>query len=402
MMRTICTVAILAGVCIGGCATKQPAAAQRKQTYAFWPAAPDQPHIQFVTAINSSKDIAESRKSGFDEMVYGADPEEVLAVQKPYGVRFWNGRIYVSETRVPAITVLDLAKQQTRLMGASGSGTVKHAVDIAISPDGTKYVVDQGDSSIKLFGPDERFIKAFGLPNTKLGGACVFGPYLYVTDQANSKVLILDRNYGKVLKTFGERGGLDGQFINPLAIAADSRGCVYISDPIRARVQKFGPDGTFLLGFGSSGNRPGNFIRPKHLGVGSDGHIHVVDAAFNNVQVFDPQGKFVGFYGAAGRHPGAMDLPAGLDIVEQNLELFGKFIHPAFQAERLIIVSNQDGGQKLTVYAMGGLKQGFTVADLTPQRAEVAAGTVAATQPALPVAAPSPTSRPAGEFATRP
>jgi hypothetical protein len=169
-------------------------------------------------------------------------------------------------------------------------------------------------------------------------------------------------------------------------------------------VQKFGPDGSFLLGFGSPGNRPGNFVRPKHLAVGSDGQIHVVDAAFNNVQVFDQQGKVVGFYGAAGRHPGAMDLPAGLDIVEQNLELFGKFIHPAFQAERLIIVSNQDGGQKLTVYAMGGLKDGFTVNDLTPQRAEVAAGTVAATQPAAPLAAPAPTSRPAGagEFATRP
>src|SRR5678815_2530158 len=88
MMRMICMFAILGGICITGCASKPQAAAPRKQTYAFWPAAPDAPHIQFVTAINSSKDIAEQRKGGFDAMIYGADPEQVLAVQKPYGVRF--------------------------------------------------------------------------------------------------------------------------------------------------------------------------------------------------------------------------------------------------------------------------------------------------------------------------
>jgi hypothetical protein len=169
------------------------------------------------------------------------------------------------------------------------------------------------------------------------------------------------------------------------------------------------------MGFGSAGNRPGNFVRPKHLGVGSDGHIHVVDAAFNNVQVFDPQGKFVGYYGSRGTHPGAMDLPAGLEIVESNHELFAKFVHPAFQPERVIIVANQFGAQKLGIYAMGGLKAGKTVADLGAQ-ADVATA-APTTQPALPVPAtlpatppapapvpvlPTPATQPPNRIATRP
>ena len=384
-------VALVLAATIAGCAPKQQPVAVARKSYAFWPPAPDAPHVQFLTAINSSKDIADKdTKGGFEQMLYGAEQEQVLAVQKPYGVRMWNGRIYVTEIRSLGVTVLDLVKQQTRVMGATGRGQVKKATDIAIAPDGTKYVVDQGDASIKVFSPDERFVTTYTLDKTRPAGACVFGPYLYVTDFENSRVLIMDRNYGKVLKTFGERGGLDGQFIGPLAIAADKQGCVYVSDPIRARVQKFGPDGTFILGFGSAGNRPGNFVRPKHIGIAGDGYIHVVDAAFNNVQVFDPQGKFVGVYGARGTHPGAMDLPAGLEVVEGNLELFEKFVHPAFQANRLVIVANQFGPQKLGIYAMGGLKEGKTVADLGPQADVSGVKVAAATQPAVtPATLPS-------------
>ena len=399
--RPIAVFAMMFVLVIIGCAPKQQPAPVQKKGYAFWPPAPDEPHIQFLTAINSSKDISPKAKGGFENMIYGAEQEQVLAVQKPYGVRYWNGRIYVCEIRSQGVTVLDLMKQQTRVMGATGQGAIKKAVDIAIAPDGTKYVIDQADSSIKVFNAAERFVTAYSLPNTRPAGACIFGPYLYVTDFENSQVKILDRNYGTVLKTFGERGGLDGQFIGPLAIAADKQGCVYVTDTIRARVQKFGPDGTFLLGFGSAGNRPGNFVRPKHLAVGSDGHIHVVDAAFNNVQVFDPEGKFVGYYGSGGTHPGAMDLPAGLEIVEGSIELFGRFVHPAFRADRVIIVANQFGGQKLSIYAMGGLKEGKTMADLG-NRATVATGTESTTQPSGATTQPTPPPTPLQQFVPPP
>ena len=104
-----------------------------------------------------------------------------------------------------------------------------------------------------------------------------------------------------------------------------------------------------------------------------------------------------------------MDLPAGLDVNESDLALFEKFVHPAFQAQRIVLVANQFGPQKLSVYAMGGLKPGKTVADLTG-RATVGTGTAAATQPAAtqptgtePTPPPAPAAtRPASEFANRP
>ena len=82
-------------------------------------------------------------------------------------------------------------------------------------------------------------------------------------------------------------------------------------------------------------------------------------------QVFDGKGKIVGFFGLKGTYPGSMDLPAGLCIVDSDLDLFQQYLHPAFDAKQLVVVSNQFGPSKISVYAVGQLKPGKTVADVS-------------------------------------
>ena len=384
-------------VLLTGCASKQQSVVQQKISYAFWPEAPDLPHIQYLTSFNSSGDLDSKKKGGFEDLVYGSEPDTAHNINKPYGVRMWNGRIYVCDIRSSGILVLDLRKKQARVMGATGQGKIEKATDIAIGPEGTKYVIDPTKSSILVFDADERYVTTFRLLNSSPVGVAVWQNLLYVVDFKGAHVKVLDRTNGQILRTFGEKGGDPGQFIGPAAVTVDNQGNVYVSDPIRARVQKFSPEGQLLLAFGQAGNRPGTFMRPKQMGVGSDGRIHVVDAMFSNVQVFDPEGRIEGFYGSEGTHVGAMDLPAGLDIHEGDLDLFQQYVHPAFQAERLILVTNNFGPTKIAVYAMGQLKSGKTVADLGPSRSVT--GLVAATQPAAPatqpaVAATTPDKRP--------
>jgi pyruvate dehydrogenase E2 component (dihydrolipoamide acetyltransferase) len=74
------------------------------------------------------------------------------------------------------------------------------------------------------------------------------------------------------------------------------------------------------------------------------------------------------------------------------LDLFQKYVHPAFEAQRLVLVTNQFGDNKVSVYAFGHLKPGKTVKDIAFSSAAVAKGVtdpktgnvigVAATQPA--------------------
>lgn len=375
---------LLVALCLGaGCVSSQPPAVAEKKGYSFWPPAPDEPHVQFLVAFNATSDITPP-PSALEKAVYGAESSTDISINKPYGVRMWNGCIYICDIRGNGVTILDLAKKQARVMGATGVTTITKAVDLTITPDGTKYVLDSGKSAILVFGSDDRFQAKLNLERDAApAGIANFGNLLYVTDLKSKQVRVLDRATGRQLRTLGEPGGEDGQFVGPLGVATDKTGNVYVSDTLRAHVQKFSPEGQFLLGWGEAGTHPGNFIRPKQLAVGGDLHIHVVDASLNNVQVFDPEGRFVGYYGSIGLHPGAMDLPAGMDIDENpaDVALFAKYVHPAFEVERLVLVANQFGKQKICVYAMGHLKPGKTLADIASNRAKVETGLAPSTQP---------------------
>ena len=377
----------LLGIFLAGCVSTPPAQDVKPKGYSFWPAAPDEPRIQYLVSFNSSLDIAKEQ-SGFERAVYG-ESVEAYALNKPYGARLWNGCIYVCDVRAGGVTIMDLRQRQTRIMGATGPTKISKAVDLVIAPDGTKYVIDSVERAVMVFTPQERYRTMYRLgADASPVGIAIFQDRLYVTDFKNALVRVLDRNTGAEIMQIGQRGGEDGQFIGPLGVAVDRMGNVFVSDTIKCRVQKFSPDGAFLLAFGVTGNRPGQFVRPKYMAIGSDDQLHVVDAAFNNVQVFDPEANVVGYYGGPGSFPGAMDLPAGIDVHETDFDLFAKFVHPAFQVERLILVANQFGDQKISVYAMGHLKPGSTVADTVQGRALTAPGMVPSTQPAATTTAP--------------
>jgi hypothetical protein len=53
----------------------------------------------------------------------------------------------------------------------------------------------------------------------------------------------------------GLSGANAGQFANPIGAAVDSLGNIYVADQTNRRVQKFAPDGTFLLMFGGGVNK---------------------------------------------------------------------------------------------------------------------------------------------------
>lgn len=61
---------------------------------------------------------------------------------------------------------------------------------------------------------------------------------------------------------WGSRGSADGQFLRPHDVNFDSKGYVYVSDRDRNDIQKFTPNGTFLMKWGSEGICPDNSMCP--------------------------------------------------------------------------------------------------------------------------------------------
>jgi hypothetical protein len=380
LSRHVCQVvgagllALAAAAAVSGCGSPQRsgAGAGPADEYSFWPPPPSEPRIQFLTSYAFSSDV-EPPQSGFDKLVFGTD-RKILPIGKPYGVAFWRGRIYVCDIVNPNVVILDLAQRQTRLMYTRRGEPMRQPTDIAIAPDGMKYVADRRVGRIFVFDAEDRHVLTLGGRGLIPVGVAVWGDELYVPDFETQSILVLDRYRGETLRSIGEAGGGPGQFIRPLGVEIDQQGNIYVTDAIRGRLQKFTPDGELIYALGELSDAPGDFVRPKHVAVDRDGVVYVVDAAFQNVQMFNADGGLLMFFGSPGNHLGSMSLPAGVTVHDGDSGLFEQYLHPAFEPKRLVLVTNQFGLHKVAVYALGGLREGATIDDITPDAATVSTG----------------------------
>lgn len=127
---------------------------------------------------------------------------------------------------------------------------------------------------------------------------------------------------GQLLNTWGEFGSSDGtnsaqgQFNEPWGIAISPDGDVFIADTWNHRIQKFSPEGEFLVSWGHFGQRetPDAFWGPRDVAVDQNGHVYVSDTGNKRIVVFDDQGTFITEYGEVGFGDGQFDEPSGLAL----------------------------------------------------------------------------------------
>jgi sugar lactone lactonase YvrE len=364
---------LLTGASLVGCASSQPT--DTAKSASFWPPAPNEPRIQYLAGFEKSSDI-EPPKSDLDKIILGKDPIQVLPIAKPYGVKMWKQKIYVCDISQHGLVILDLKQRLSTILGTTGAVRMQTPSDVAISSDGTKYVADLGRQAVFAYGPDDKYLATFLMPESKPVAIAVHGDELAVADFQGSRIVILNRYDGQQKRVVGSPGTEDGQFMRPLAVAYDKSGNIFVNDFMRCRISKFSPDGKFLKGFGGASTAAGDFIRPKHIAVDADETLFVVDAAFQNVQMIDGEGHVLTFFGSAGKHAGSMYLPAGICIVEdpEDVAMFKDFAHPAFDVQRLVLVTNQFGEAKVAVYGYGKLKAGKKVSDISGSRNVVPSG----------------------------
>jgi hypothetical protein len=398
LLACVAAALLVAGCAAGGAngTVATTGSAEPQRTAAFWPQYPDEPRIQFLASYSVSTDV-QPPKGKLDQLIYGKEPEQVLPLTKPYGVEMWNGRVYVCDIRNGTVTVLDLRGKQVLVLGKTPNDALLTPTDIAIAPEGTKYVADSGRGLVAVYDAQDRRVNTLGHKDLKPVSVAVHGNELYVCDFASQRVEVMDRATGQVLRTIGEPGSEPGQFIRPLGVAVDAQGFVYVMDVMKCQLQKFDAKGELVANWGTISANAGGLVRPKHIDIDRDGTLYVVDAAFQNVQLFDQRGQVLTFFGTAGGHPGAMYLPAGVCVHEGDLDLFAGQIHPAFQAERLVLVTNQFGSNKVAVYAMGRLKPGKTVQDVSASKGIVPSGVSdGKAGPVTNISGPLPAAEPTG------
>ena len=372
--RGVAATALLAW--LAGCATgpiSQPAS-----NFIFYPAPPETPRLQFLTSFSGEKDLG-SGASKFATFVTGAAPAQ-RAIVKPYGIALSAGQLYVCDTGAGSIPILDLKKRSFSYLEPKSGGQIRTPINIVIDVDGTRYLADRGHNQVLIYAPDGTYQGAIGepadakestpeeaaaRPASVAGGEKGLRPTdvaltdkrIYITDLNNNCV----RVYQKATRELLFRIPTDpkdeaAKLFAPTNLAIDSQSRVYISDFAGFCVKVYDAEGKYVRSYGRAGDRPGEFSRPKGVAVDRQGRVYVVDAAAQVVQIFDAEGRLLLYFGEPKGSAVPLDLPAKVIIDYDNVSLFQQYAAPGFTLEYLVLVSNQLGDRKVSVYGFGSKK----------------------------------------------
>jgi len=326
----------------------------------LFPSPPAKPRIQFLTSASRAADI-EGPASDFVTFALGYEPVNRLVLEKPYGVAAYKGAVYVCDTKIPALCRLDFKNRSFSVLGVDGPERLRKPIHVTIDQLGYKFVADAQRRQIVVFDPDDRYVTAFDVPEPSHPvDVAVWENELYVLDNDDTcQIVVLDRQSGKVLRTFGSRGEEPGQFQTPNSLSVGPDGYLYVSDTMNWRVQKLTRLGEPIWAKGTAGFRLGQFGRPRGIRVGPDGIIYVADAATELIQMLSPDGEVLMHFGGPGSVPGSLVLPAIAAVDATSIPYFKEHIHKDFNAEYLLFVANQFGGHLVSVYAFGSFPEGF-------------------------------------------
>nr|WP_290665587.1 6-bladed beta-propeller [Ardenticatena sp.] len=277
----------------------------------------------YVVQTNTSSMASKVRRYSSGGVLLGewtssiADETPLIA---PYGVAIGaNDNVYVADAWSHRVPVFTKDGRFLRTLGTDGQFFAPRSVETG--PDGSVYVGD-GHQQIQRFTADGTFSSAWGSPGS--GDGELLGPSgiavssdgtVYVVDTMNQRVQHFTAD-GTFLRKWGGAGRGDGEFFNPQGIDVAPSGEVYVSD-FDNRIQRFSQDGLFLGKFGTFGSGRGQFNLPAGLAFGAD-NFYVADMGNNRVQQFSLDGTWLGSWGEHGGGVGQFSSPRDVAVASDG------------------------------------------------------------------------------------
>jgi DNA-binding beta-propeller fold protein YncE len=182
-------------------------------------------------------------------------------------------RVYAFTRGAASLVVFDRAGN---VVTSWGRGAFDDPHGVRIAPDGSLWLIDDGDHTIRRCTLD-----------------------------------------GEVLQTIGQPGKpapfMSGRpFNKPTNIAFGPQGDIYVADGYgNAHVHRLTPDGELIHSWGGSGSDPGQFYVTHDIRCDSEGLVYVADRENHRVQVFDGDGVVQAVWGRLHR-------PCGLAVAGEG------------------------------------------------------------------------------------
>ncbi len=179
-----------------------------------------------------------------------------------------------------------------------------------------------------------------------------------VSDTGNNRIQEITKE-GDCIACVGSQGNGPLQFRFPRGISINkSNQQVYVADDENHRIQILnGNDLTFVKSFGKYGSGPGEFNRPRDIVFDSDGNIFVTDVDNHRIQKFSPEAVPLGTFGTFGSKPGQLNLPVGITIDDNNL------LYVTESGNHRVSVFSSKGHFIYCFNGWGGKNEGYQLSD---------------------------------------
>lgn len=195
---------------------------------------------------------------------------------------------------------------------------INQPIQIKVMSDGSLYVLDYSDSSLKKFDINGNLIGKISYgrrlevqqtswwkkvlqfvarvyPYEKLENPRGFdidaNGNIYIANTKKDKILKYDSNHNYITN-IGVSGVSNGQLLGPSSVTVDKEGNLYVSDTGNNRIVVFDIDGNFLYNFGRLGENEGEFFSPAGVIV-DENYLYVADMGNKRIQKFDLSGNYI-------------------------------------------------------------------------------------------------------------
>jgi DNA-binding beta-propeller fold protein YncE len=209
-------------------------------------------------------------------------------LQAPAGIDYYQGRLYVTDTRLHRVVVFSTDGKLMESFGERGSdpGEFNKPMGIFVN-SGNIYVADKLNDRVQIFGPNGGYMGAIGEEGTD--SLSLDDPTDVALDPSG-RVFVADGS-ARGLKVYSRTGkflGHEEAVKGPYSIAMVEDG-FYAADPERYKVVRCDTKGKARYSFGSKGDGRAQFKSMGGMHADGEGRFYLADLKRDMVHVFVPE-----------------------------------------------------------------------------------------------------------------